>query len=264
MRMKEDHMQNGQLKPGYNLQVASNGQYALAYGIFPNPTDTRTLKPFLQSMQTLELFQNIVADAGYGSEANYSFIIDELEKNPLIPYNTYQKELTKKYKQSDTNPVNWTYSEETDQWIKPDGVVYGFHHYSRRKDKYGFERDFKIYEALPVQANADLEVLARTEKGNLKQIHYNPTWNYFRNLAKEALESEDGARIYAKRKIDIEPVFGRMKGVFGVRRVHVRGRQCVETELGFLLMSMNLTKLAKKLVRNHKKKQKPQTAKQDY
>ncbi|MGQ7409909.1 hypothetical protein ACTGWG_12900, partial [Streptococcus suis] len=42
-------------------------------------------------------------------------------------------------------------------------------------------------------------------------------------------------------------VFGRMKGVFGVRRVHVRGQKVVETEIGFLLMSMNLTKLAKKL-----------------
>ncbi|MDD7356293.1 MAG: transposase, partial [Streptococcus hyointestinalis] len=63
-------------------------------------------------------------------------------------------------------------------------------------------------------------------------------------------------RIYAKRKVDVEPVFGRMKGVFGVRRVHVRGQKVVETEIGFLLMSMNLTKLAKKLVqesRNRKK-----------
>ncbi|MGQ7555712.1 transposase, partial [Streptococcus suis] len=42
------------------------------------------------------------------------------------------------------------------------------------------------------------------------------------------------------RKVDVEPVFGRMKGVFGVRRVHVRGQKVVETEIGFLLMSMNL------------------------
>ena len=49
--------------------------------IFPNPTDTRTLEPFLNSIQTLDLFQNIVADAGYGSEENYVFIMDELEKH---------------------------------------------------------------------------------------------------------------------------------------------------------------------------------------
>lgn len=115
MRMKEDHMKNGQLKPGYNVQAATNGQFVLAYDIFPNPTDTRTLKPFLQSIQTLELFKHIVADAGFGSEENYSYIFDELEKVPLIPYGMYQKEQTRKYKNNPESPVNWTYFEETDQ-----------------------------------------------------------------------------------------------------------------------------------------------------
>ncbi|ATX39499.1 hypothetical protein CTW00_01318 [Streptococcus iniae] len=257
MRMKEDHMMNGQLKPGYNVQAATNGQYVLAYDIFPNPTDTRTLKPFLQSIQTLDLFQNIVADAGYGSEENYSFIIDELEKSPLIPYGMYQKELTKKYKNSPTNPNNWDYLEETDQFIKPDGVVYSFKYYSRRKDKYGFERDFKIYEAEKIQSTEELEKLSKTESGRQKQIHYNPTWNYFKELIKEELHSEDGSRIYAKRKIDVEPVFGRLKSVFGVRRVHVRGNQAVQTEVGFLFMSMNLTKLAKNLDSKTSNTQKP-------
>ncbi len=80
MRMKEDPMMNGQLKPGYNLQIATNNQFVLHYDIFSNPTDTRTLIPFLSSMHFLDEFQNIVADAGYGSESNYIFIIDELEK----------------------------------------------------------------------------------------------------------------------------------------------------------------------------------------
>lgn len=257
MRMKEDHMMNGQLKPGYNVQAATNGQYVLAYDIFPNPTDTRTLKPFLQSIQTLDLFQHIVADAGYGSEENYVFIIDELEKTPLIPYGMYQKELTRKYKNSPTNPSNWDYLEETDQFIKPDGVVYSFKNYSRRTDKYGFKRDFKIYEADNIQDTPELEELAKTESGRQKQIHYNPTWNYFKELIKEELHSEEGSRIYAKRKIDVEPVFGRLKSVFGVRRVHVRGNQAVQTEVGFLFMSMNLTKLAKNLGSKTSHTQKP-------
>ena len=256
MRMKEDPMKNGQLKPGYNLQLGTNSQFALAYGLYPNPTDTRTLKPFLQSIQILELFQHIVADAGYGSEENYSFILDDLERTPLIPYGTYQKEQKKSYKKSDANPENWTYLEDSDQWIKPDGVVYSFKNYSRRTEQNGFERDIKIYEADPVQASEELDQLARTEKGNLKQIQYNPTWNYFKNLVKEELTSKEGARIYAKRKVDVEPVFGRMKGVFGVRRVHVRGQKVVETEIGFLLMSMNLTKLAKKLVQDSRNRKK--------
>jgi len=47
MRMKDDYMQNGQLKEGYNVQVGTEGQYTLAYGVFPNPMDTKTLLPFL-------------------------------------------------------------------------------------------------------------------------------------------------------------------------------------------------------------------------
>lgn len=56
MCMKEDPMKNRELKPGYNLQVASSNQYFIDFDIFPNPTDTRTLIPFLDSIQTLDMF----------------------------------------------------------------------------------------------------------------------------------------------------------------------------------------------------------------
>ena len=51
MRMKDDYMKNGQLKPGYNVQIATENQYVLAYEVYPNPTDTKTLVPFLQDIQ---------------------------------------------------------------------------------------------------------------------------------------------------------------------------------------------------------------------
>lgn len=33
MRMKEDHMKNGQLKPGYNLQFGAEGGYIVGVGL---------------------------------------------------------------------------------------------------------------------------------------------------------------------------------------------------------------------------------------
>lgn len=51
MRMKDDYMKNGQLKAGYNIQIGTEGQYTLGYSIFPNPTDTKTLIPFLDQME---------------------------------------------------------------------------------------------------------------------------------------------------------------------------------------------------------------------
>src|SRR5699024_11104377 len=97
MRMKDDYMKNGQLKAGYNVQIATEGQYVLAYDVFPNPTDTRTLIPFLDSIEEgfFDLPEYIVADAGYGSEQNYEDIIEHRNRTPLITYNQYRKEKKK-------------------------------------------------------------------------------------------------------------------------------------------------------------------------
>ena len=48
MRMKEDHMLNGQLKPGYNVQIGVESEYIVGIGLFPKPTDVTTLIPFLE------------------------------------------------------------------------------------------------------------------------------------------------------------------------------------------------------------------------
>src|SRR5699024_7336825 len=100
MRMKDDYMKNGQLKPGYNVQIATESQYTLAYDIFPNPTDTRTLIPFLDKIENhfFNLPDYIVADAGYGSEQNYHNILESRNLSTLITYNSYRKEQKRKYK----------------------------------------------------------------------------------------------------------------------------------------------------------------------
>ena len=93
-------MKNGQLKPGYNLQIATNSQFVLSYNVYQNPTDTRTMIPFLNSIQETygHLPEYIVADAGYGSESNYKAIIDDFNRTPLITYGMFIKDKTKKYK----------------------------------------------------------------------------------------------------------------------------------------------------------------------
>lgn len=244
MRMKEDPMMNGQLKPGYNLQAATNGQFVLNYGVFSNPTDTRTLVPFLSDMHSLNLFKYIVADAGYGSESNYSAVIDDFEKTPLIPYGMYEKEQKRKFKNDPTKIHNWKYNAADDYYTDHLGVKFSFKRYSIRHDKYGYERKFKIYEADKTQETTTLDKLAKTPKGRQRQVAYNPTWDYFKNYVKDLLSSDMGSEIYSHRKYDVEPMFGRMKSIFGVRRTHLRGKQPVENELGILLMTMNLTKLA--------------------
>ena len=74
MRLKEDPMRNGQTKPAYNLQIMTNSQFVLGHDLLQNPTDTRTLIPFLKHLdQNGVLGKEMVADAGYGSERNYRY-----------------------------------------------------------------------------------------------------------------------------------------------------------------------------------------------
>ncbi|NGR42438.1 IS1182-like element IS1182 family transposase, partial [Staphylococcus aureus] len=115
MRMKEDHMLNGQLKPGYNIQLATENQFALAYDCYPNPTDTRTFIPFLEKIESkIGLPENIVADAGYASEENYCYVLDETESTPIIPHQGYLKEKKRAHKQNQFHRDNWTYNELDD------------------------------------------------------------------------------------------------------------------------------------------------------
>ena len=51
MHMKEDHMRNGQLKPGYNVQLAVNSEYITGVAAFPNRTDSGMLRPFLHRLE---------------------------------------------------------------------------------------------------------------------------------------------------------------------------------------------------------------------
>lgn len=93
MRMKEDHMRNGQLKAAYNLQISTNKQFILHYSIHPNPTDTKTLESHLKGFEDSyhKVPKELVADAGYGSEENYNLLKNKKIK-PYIKYNYFRKD----------------------------------------------------------------------------------------------------------------------------------------------------------------------------
>lgn len=65
MHMKEDAMNNGQTKPGYNVQIATENQYIVNYDLYWRPTDYGTLIPFLESFHDKYGFYSseIVADS---------------------------------------------------------------------------------------------------------------------------------------------------------------------------------------------------------
>ena len=76
MHMKDDYMRNGQLKPGYNIQIGVESEYIVGLGAFSNRSDVGTLIPFLNrlSSHTSMRYERIVADAGYESSENYLYL----------------------------------------------------------------------------------------------------------------------------------------------------------------------------------------------
>jgi len=200
MRMKDDYMKNGQLKAGYNVQVATEGQYTLAYDIFSNPTDTRTLIPFLNTIEEkfFELPDYIVADAGYGSEQNYEDIIENRKRTPLITYNQYRKEKKKKHKKNAFHVDNWKYNEEEDSYLCPNGRNLRFAYHSKRKDKYGFTRTFKVYECEDCSDCPLRELCTKAKPGNNRKVFFNEKWESLKEYVRTKLSDEKTGAIYGK------------------------------------------------------------------
>jgi transposase len=244
LRMKDDYMKNGQLKPGYNIQVATENQFVLAHQAFPNPTDTRTLIPFLEKIQAnFSLPAYIVADAGYGSEENYQYLIDKAKCVPLITYNMYHKEQTRKYKTNIFRRENWPYNEQEDTFVCPNKKTVRFRNDSKRKDKVGFIRDFKVYECEDCTACPLRSKCTKAMKGKNRTIQLNPSWEYFKAHVRELLKEEKTGRLYRQRKIDVEPVFGDIKKNANFTRFHVRGTQKISNEMGLCFLAHNFRKL---------------------
>jgi hypothetical protein len=93
MRMKEDHMHNGELKPGYKVQIGTENQFVVEFGIHQRPGDTTCFIPHMERLkqQYIRLSKREIADAGYGSEEKYAY----LEKEPIesyVKYNRFQQE----------------------------------------------------------------------------------------------------------------------------------------------------------------------------
>lgn len=204
-------MKNGQLKPGYNVQMATENQFVLFYSIHQRPTDTRCFILHMEQLaaSSLPMPKTVIADAGYGSEENYLYAMGE-EKEPrfdfLIPYGSYMKEKTRRYKKDIRHASNWTYEEHDDRFICPNGRYVRFKKYQTKKNASGLEQSFKIYECEDC-SDCPLKPLCTKAKGN-RQVHWNTIWEELKAKAKKALEDDERSAIYARRKVEVESVFG--------------------------------------------------------
>lgn len=248
MRMKDDHMRNGQLKPGYNLQLAVASEYIVHVGIFQNPNDTKTLIPFLEKFKDLYgcLPNNIVADAGYYSEENL-YWLDQMMTNSVIKPSNYEIAKKRSYKNDIGRAENMEYCPERDMYFCKAGQALTYQFDSiKRMDRY--TTNYKVYRAencegciyrpqcqKPIRGEmAKKPKSVRIASNKTKQLQE-------KNLAR--LCSEEGILLRQNRSIQVEGVFAQMKQNAKKRRLSRRGHISVYMEMLLFALSFNVLKL---------------------
>lgn len=217
MRMKDDHMKNGQLKPAHNVQIATENQFFTHYDFYPNPGDTLTLKPFLNGFKERydKYPKKNVADAGYGSEENYEFM-EENEIEAYVKYNYFHKENTKKFKSNGFLVQNLYYNKEQDYYVCPMGQHMEKVGNTTRKSDSGFVSHLSVYMAKNCNG-CPLRGLCHTAKAE-RRIEVNHNLNRHREKARQLLTSEEGLLYRSRRPIEPEAVFGQSKSNKGYNR----------------------------------------------
>jgi transposase len=243
MRMKENHMRNGQLKPAYNVQIGTENQFILGYSLHQRPTDTRCLKPHLEKVKLGlgKLPGTIIADAGYGGEENYAYMENE-KLEAIVKYGTYHREKSKAWQNDISKIDNWEYNEAEDTWTCKSGQKLAFYRSSKEKTESGYEIIYRHYrstscEGCPLKPSCTKAVGNREVKVSLKYMR-------LRKQAREKLRSEEGYALSVRRMIEPESVFGQIKNNRGFRRFLLRGLPKVSLEVGWLSLAHNLLKKA--------------------
>lgn len=188
MRMKEDHMKNGQLKPAYNIQISTENQFITNLGIFQSPGDTCTLSPLLEDFETHYHKQSkkLVADSGYGSQQNYEFM-ESRSIQAFVKYNYFHKEQKQAFRKDAFHVANLYYNEEQDYYICPMGQRMSYIGMRKHISELGYVAMLRRYQAINCQG-CPLKGLCHKAQGN-RVIEINRKLNQYRQKARERLLS---------------------------------------------------------------------------
>ena len=243
MRMKDDYMKNGQLKPGYNLQMGTEGQFVVGFSVHQRPGDPGCLVPHLKGVKEKlgRLPKKVVADSGYGSEENYAYLNEELVGN-YVKYNTFGKEQRARYKPNPFAADQMEYDAEKDELICPAGKRLTYQYSTHQKTDNGYRGNRRCYEAEDC-TGCPLKEQCTKAKGNRK-VNMGFQLRAWRQQASQNLTSEEGKKLRALRGVEVESVFGRLKENWGFRRFLLRGIEKVRTEFGLLCIAQKMAKLA--------------------
>jgi transposase len=244
MRMKEDHMKNGQLKPAYNVQISTNNQFIASYSIHQKTTDTNTLTPHLEQHEKdfSEKPEVVTADAGYGSEENYQSLEDK-GITAYVKHNQFDRQQNETIR--DKKPFaadKLYYHKEKDCYYCPMGQAMNNIGTTTKNTSTGFKQHITRYQAKNCEGCPLRGVCHKAKDNRTIEINYN--LNRLKQKADELLLSEEGIRHRKQRPCDVEPVFGNIKNNHHFKRFMLRGIEKVSIETGLVALAHNLRKKA--------------------
>ena len=242
MRMKEDAMNNGQTKPGYNVQISTENQFITNYGIYWRPTDQGTFISFVTSFSDRYGIQSeeICADSGYGSEQNYAF----MEREGIVPYVKYNMFHAEDKRKRRNNPFlvnNLYYNANDNYYVCPMGQHMEHIGDCQVKSDLGYVSVVSKYRSVNCEG-CPLRCLCYKGAANQRVIEVNHQNNAYRAHAKELLTSERGLFHRSNRPIEPEAVFGDLKFNHGFKRFRLKSNRKVNVEFGLVAVAHNLRK----------------------
>ena len=246
MRMKEDAMNNGQTKPGYNLQIATENQFITDFGFFHNPTDTLTMIPFLSSFSDRygHYAKETCADSGYGSEENYAFM-EAHNMEAYVKYNLFHKEQSRAFREDIFRIESLYYNPDGDYFVCPMGQHMERVGVCHGKTDSGYRTESVVYRARRCEGCPLRWGCYKKRSGN-REIEVNHRLMEYKRKARERLTSEKGLEHRSKRPIEPEAVFGQMKYNMHYRRFRHFGKDKVTMDFAFFAIAFNIKKMAAK------------------
>jgi transposase len=244
MRMKEDHMKNGQLKPAYNVQISTNNQYIASYSVHQNTTDNNTLidhlsghiKSFRQKPNT------ITTDAGYGTEQNYQWLEDK-RITAYVKHNQFDRMQNETLRNKYPFAVDkLVYDEQKNQYLCPIGEPMKHTGWKIEETRGGYAQVIDSYQARNCEG-CFLKDACHSQTGN-RIIDVSLNYHRLKQKADKRLKSKRGIQKRKQRCFDTEPVFANIKHNHHFKRFMLRGIQKVTVETGLLALAHNLRKKA--------------------
>lgn len=246
MHMKDDHMRNAQLKPGYNVQLGVEGEYIVGVDISSERSDQLTMIPFLERMESNlgERHEDVTLDAGYESEENYTYFEGKEQSCYIKPQN-YERSKTRKFKNDMSLRENMPYDPEKDEYTCQYGKKLRAVYTGKRESKSGFEHEITYYECESCEGCPYKKGCTRAKGNRRLQISKNFLRQRQESLAR--ITSPMGILLRMNRSIQAEGAFGVIKEDYGFRQFLLRGNKKVRTEILLVAMAFNINKLHHKI-----------------